>query len=177
MARYEIAALKAELEVDPEAGSRCLPAARSRTHKKAEAAKKEPKASTTDAQARRMRFADGGVGAGFDLQLAVSTANHVIVGVRETDRRNDAGFAGSMVEQLERRYGARSARLLADTRYATRQDPVALGGKGVEVDMPPPVRRTATAASVRSRERRLESEPVALRDWRARKGKRSIAAG
>ena len=34
--------------------------------------------------------------------------------------------------------------------------------------MPPPVRRTATAASVRSRERRRESEPVALRDWRAR---------
>ena len=33
---------------------------------------------------------------------------------------------------------------------------------------PPPVRRTATAASVRSRERRLESEPAALRDWRAR---------
>ena len=58
--------------------------------------------------------------------------------------------------------------MLADTSYATRRDLVALGGKGVEVDMPPPVRRTATAASVRSRERRLESEPVALRDWRAR---------
>ena len=196
-ARERISALKAELKSDPEAGSRRLRAARaraerelgekvtaawkqlealraekavrSRTHKKAEKGKKEPKTSTTDAQARRMRFADGGVGAGFNLQFAVSTASHVVVGVRETDRRNDAGFAGSMVEQLEGRYGARPARLLADTRYATRQDLVALGGKGVDVYMPPPpVRRTATAASVRSRERRLESEPAALRDWRAR---------
>ena len=109
-ARKQLAALRAEK------------ATRLRTRKKAAKAKKEPRASTTDAPARRMRFADGGVGAGFDLQFAVSTASHVVVGVRETDRRNDAGFAGSMVEQLERCYGARSARLLAGTRYATRKD-------------------------------------------------------
>ena len=197
-ARERIAALKSELESDPGAGSRRHRAAqaraareyegkvaaarkqlavlraekeaRSRTHKKAEAKKKKgPKASTTDARARRMRFADGSMRAGYNLQLAVSTDSHVIVGVQETDRRNDAGLAGSMVEQIERRYGARPARLLVDTRYAARKDLLALGGKGVDVYMPPPpVKETAKAESVRSRERRRRREPAVLRAWRAR---------
>ncbi len=156
-ARERVAALRAEK------------AGRSRTHKKAEKKKPGPKVSTTDAQARRMRFADGGVGAGYNLQLAVSTDSHVIVGVQETDRRNDAGLAGSMVEQIERRYGARPARLLADTRYAARKDVLALGGKGVEVYTPPaPVKQAAKAESVRRRERGRAGEPVVLQAWRAR---------
>ena len=196
-ARDRVAALRSELASDPAAGSRRLRAARaraereleekvaaarkqlaalraektarSRTHKKAEKKKQRPKVSTTDAQARRMRFADGSVGAGYNLQLAVSTDSHVIVGVQETDRRNDAGLAGSMVEQIERRYGARPARLLADTRYAARKDLLALGGKGVEVYTPPaPVKQAAKAESVRRRERRRAGEPAALRAWRAR---------
>ena len=81
-----------------------------------------------------------------------------------------------MVEQLERRYGTRPARLLADTHYATRQDLVALGGKGVEIYVPPaPVRRTATAASAGGRAHPLRCG-TGGRGWRARKGKRSIAA-
>ena len=196
-ARDRVAALRSELASDPAAGSRRLraararaerelaekvaaarkqlaalraeKAARSRTHKKAEKKKPGPKVSTTDAQARRMRFADGGVGAGYNLQLAVSTDSHVIVGVQETDRRNDAGLAGSMVEQIERRYGARPARLLADTRYGARKDMLALGGKGVEVYTPPaPAKQAAKAESVRRRERGRAGEPVVLQAWRAR---------
>ena len=100
--------------------------------------------------------------------MAVSTDSHVIVGVEETDRRNDAGLAGSTVELIKRRCGARPARLLA------------LGGKGVEVYTPPaPVKRAAKAAGVRRRERGRVVEPAALRAWRARmavarRGKRSI---
>ena len=149
-ARVRIAALKSELESDPGAASRRVraararaardmeakvsaarsqlealraeKAARSRTHKKAEKAKSEPKVSTTDSQARRMRFADGAVGAGYNPQFAVGADSHVIVGVRETARRNDAGLAGEIVEQLERRYGCCPDRLPVDTRYATRLD-------------------------------------------------------
>ena len=196
-ARDRIAALKSELARDPGAESRRVRAARaraereleekvaaarkqlaalrsekearSRKHKKAEGKKRVPKVSTTDVQARRMQFADGGVRAGYNLQLAVSTDSHVIVGVQETDRRNDAGLASSMVAQLEGRYGALPARLLADTRYATHKDVLVLDGKGIEVYMPPSaVKPTAKAESVRSRERRRAKEPAALKAWRAR---------
>ena len=196
-ARVRIAALKSELESDPGAASRRLraararaardmeakvaaarsqlealraeKAARSRTHKKAEKAKPGPKVSTTDSQARRMRFADGAVGAGYNLQFAVSTDSHVIVGVRETARRNDAGLAGEMVDQLERRYGCCPDRLLADTRYASRADMLGLGEKGVEVYMPPPSEKAdAKVESVRRRVRRLACEPALLQAWRGR---------
>ena len=196
-ARVRIAALKSELESDPGAVSRRLRAARaraereveskvasarsqlaalraekasrSRTHKKAEKAKPAPKVSTTDSQARRMRFADGGVGAGYNLQFAVSADSHVIVGVQETSRRNDAGLAGSMVEQLERRYGRCPDRLLVDTRYAARADLLGLGEKGVEVYMPPPAEKAgAKVESVRRRARRRAGEPALLQAWRGR---------
>ena len=182
-ARERIAALKSELESDPGAGSRrhraaqaraareyegkvaaarkqlavlrAEKAARSRTHKKAEAKKKKgPKASTTDARARRMRFADGSMRAGYNLQLAVSTDSHVIVGVQETDRRNDAGLAGSMVEQIERRYGARPARLLVDTRYAARKDLLALRGRNPCLSSIP---RSGLPAAPREVKRRMHA--------------------
>ena len=196
-ARVWIAALRSELETDPGAASwrlraararaardmeakvaaarlqlealRAEKAARSRTHKTAEKAKSGPKVSTTDPQARRMRFADGGVGAGYNLQFAVGADSHVIVGVRETARRNDAGLAGEMAEQLERRYGRCPDRLLVDTRYATRADLLGLGEKGVEVYMPPPSEKAgAKVESVRRRVRRLACEPALLQAWRGR---------
>ena len=85
--------MKAEIEADPAASSRRSQAAeeraarerlekveaaqkaleklkaekeaRKKTHPKDESKKKEPAASTTDPEARRMRFADGAVRAGY----------------------------------------------------------------------------------------------------------------
>lgn len=93
-AKARIEALKAEIEADPAAGSRRSRAAqeraaherleqveaarkaleklqaereaRKKTHAKDESKKKEPRASTTDPEARRLRFADGAVRAGYN---------------------------------------------------------------------------------------------------------------
>jgi hypothetical protein len=83
-AKARLESLKAEVEADPSASSRRCQAAQERaarevlkrleaereagkkTHPKDESKKKEPAAFTTDPKARRMRFADGAVRAGYN---------------------------------------------------------------------------------------------------------------
>lgn len=201
-ARQRVDALRTEVGDDPAAGERRRQAARrraaedvasragkaraalksldearrkrSKTHKADEARKSEPRASTTDPQAHRMRFADGAVRAGYNVQLAVLTDSGIVVGAEVTDRRNDTGLARPMVEQVQRRYRCRPKRLLVDTRYATQSDITALAtpdadGQAVEVYSPvPPDKPTAKPQSQRRREakRRRESEGVTA--WRRR---------
>jgi hypothetical protein len=102
--------------------------ARAKTHAKDEAKKKEPRASTSDPEARCMRFPDGAVRPAYNAQIAAAPKEGVIVSIDVTDRRNDAGLAGPMVDDIARRYGRTPDRLLVDTSYATSKDIVALAG-------------------------------------------------
>jgi len=196
LARQRVAALKAECDADPAASSRRQTAARQRAAaevaqraaaaqraveqlraEKAERAKRdkaaadgaEPRASLTDAQARIMRFRDGSVRAGYNIQFAVEPGSGVILAAQATNRRNDAGLAQPMLNEIERRSGKLPQRVLADTSYATHDDIVALADKQIEVYTPPtPDRSSASAESCRKRAWRHAHEPEALRQWRAR---------
>ncbi len=145
-----LAALKAEVERDPEASSRRKRAAqeraarevkqraeraraaldrmraereqRAKRHAKDEAKKSEPKASLSDPAARNMRFADGAVHPAYNGQIAAAPKQGIIVSVEMTDRRNDAGLAGPRVDDIVRRYGKAPETLLVDTHYATSED-------------------------------------------------------
>lgn len=138
-----IAALKAEIESDPEASSRRKRAAqeraarevkeraeraraaldrvraekeeRAKTHPKDEAKKSEPKVSLSDPEARCMRFPDGAIRPAYNAQVAVTPNEGIIVSVDMTDRRNDAGLAAPMVDDIVRRYGKAPEKLLVDT--------------------------------------------------------------
>lgn len=196
-ARQRVVNLKQEVASDPAAGERRRQAAQIRAaqgiadraaaaveelrkleaekaenakkHAKEEAAKGEPRASRTDPEARKMRFSDGAVQPGYNVQLGVDPATNVILAVEVTNRRNDAGLASPMVGQVSTRLGRRPERLLVDTHYATQEDIVSLATEGVTVySPPPPDKADATAASVRKREMRRNAEPAALQDWRKR---------
>jgi transposase len=199
-AAARIARLKAEIEADPGAHEAARRAAvaraerevaeraakaqaaleklqaerkgRAKTHAAEEAKKKEPKASTTDPAARLMRFPDGGVRPGYNLQLGCVPGADIIVAAMITDRRNDTGLAVPMVEAIADRYGAAPARLLVDTKYATQDDIVVLSKRpegAVCVYTPPPTDSdTATAESIRKREWARRREPPAVQEWRAR---------
>ena len=145
-----LAALKAEIESDPEASSRrkrvsqergarevkeraeraravlermrAEKAKRAKTHAKDEAKKSELKVSLSDPEARCMRFPDGAIRPAYNAQIAVAPRPGIIVAVEMTDRRNDAGLAMPMVDQLVKRYGKAPPTLLIDTRYATAED-------------------------------------------------------
>jgi transposase/ribosomal protein L34 len=147
---------------------------RAKTHGKEEAEKAKkggPKASTTDPEARQMRFADGSVRPGYNLQLGCVPSTGIIVAVMATDRRNDTGLAQPMVDAIAKRYGMPPARLLVDTKYATQDDIVALSERceAVCVYTPLPADSdAATAESKRKRQWRRRREPPAIEGWRTR---------
>ena len=199
LAAERVARLRAEIEADPGASTRRRRAAeeraaddiaeraqraraaldrlkaekaeRAKRHAKEEAKKGEPKASLTDPDARRMRFADGSVKAGYNVHLAAS-ATGMVVSVMATDRRNDAGMAVPMVDDIKRRYGRGPKRLLVDTNYAPADDIVALAsreGDGVLVYAPPPEERAdVKPETLKRRATERAKEAPALKDWRQR---------
>jgi transposase len=199
LAAERVARLRAEIEADPGASTRRRRAAeeraaddiaeraqraraaldrlkaekaeRAKRHAKEEAKKGEPKASLTDPDARRMRFADGSVKAGYNVQLAAS-ATGMVVSVMATDRRNDAGMAVPMVDDIKRRYGRVPKRLLVDTNYAPADDIVGLAsreGDGVLVYAPPPEERAdVKPETLKRRATERAKEAPALKDWRQR---------
>jgi len=195
-----LAALKRQLEDDPGASNRRRQAARERaarevkeraaqarealerleaerksrakTHSKDEAKKKAPRASTTDPEARFMRFPDGAVRPAFKAQIAAAPNAGIIVSIDMSDRRNDAGLAEPMVDDIARRYGKTPDKLLVDTSYATSEDLVALAAHArgrVCVYTPPPSERDdVKPATLARRLRKREKEPACLKEWRER---------
>ena len=64
----------------------------------------EPRGSTTDPEARIMKFSDGGYRPGFNVQYATDTATGIIVGVAVTHAGTDSEQMPPMLDQLEERY-------------------------------------------------------------------------
>jgi transposase len=145
---------------------------RAKRHPQEEAEKAERRASTTDPDARVMRMADGGFRPAYNVLVSATTGTQVILGVAASDRRNDAGIAQPMVDDLIDRYGRAPLRLLLDTRAATRDDIVALAGHPAGpvtvYTPPPPDKMTATMESQRKRAWLRRGEPAELREWRER---------
>lgn len=95
---------------------------------------KKPRASTTDADARVMKMADGGFRPGYNVQLATAGSPmggaRTIVGVRVTNKGSDYGSVAPMLEQIRERTGALPASLLADgghSDFASIEAATALG--------------------------------------------------
>ena len=65
-----------------------------------------------------MRFPDGAVRPAYNAQIAAAADKGIIVSIDMTDRRNDAGLAMPMIDDIVRRYGKAPDRLLLDTNYA-----------------------------------------------------------
>jgi transposase len=199
LARERVAQLKAEIDADPGASARRKQAAaeraardiavragkarealerlkaekqqRAKTHAKAEAEKGELRVSLTDPQARFMRFADGSIKAGYNIPVAANGSG-VVLTVTATDRRNDAGLAVPMIEDIARRYGCAPKRVLLDTNFATADDIVALAtrqhGQVLVYAPPPPERDDVSVKTLSKRAAARAKEPEPLQEWRRR---------
>jgi transposase len=201
-ARERIEALKREVESDPAAGHKRRLAAqeraareaqakaakaraaldrlrkekqtREKSHPQEEKAKGSASVSLTDLEARRMRFPDGAVRAGYNVQTAALPKSGIVVSVAATDRRNDMGLAWPMTQDLARRYGRLPERVLLDEGYASRDDVLAMAQHPlgpVAVYMPPPRERPLEELKLsgrRSRARKRAREPAPVQAWRER---------
>jgi hypothetical protein len=83
---------------------------------------KEPRASTTDADAHVMKMGDGGFRPAYNVQLATDTETQIITGVDVSTSGADQGKMAPMVHQHEERYGAAPKEVLVDGGFAKKED-------------------------------------------------------
>lgn len=126
--------------------------------------KKEPRASTTDAQARVMKMADGGFRPAYNVQFACDTRSSGIALVSVDNIGSDMGKMAPMSNALTAAYGRRPAQHLADGGFAKLDDLCALAQAGVETFVPVPAPRNPE----RDRHVPLPRDPADVAAWRER---------
>jgi transposase len=156
--------LKREAEADPEASNKRVQAAQERAARerverlqKAQAARaeieqkrkelqdkggngkkpKEPRASTTDADARIMKMADGGFRPAYNVQVASVAGEQIVVAVDVTKNGSDGGLMRPMLEQVQAQTGRFPKRHIADGGFTNIDDIEWAHGQGIEVFCPP----------------------------------------
>jgi transposase len=98
---------------------------------------KEPRASTTDAQARVMKMADGGFRPAYNVQVASAAGEQIVVAVEVTNTGSDRGLMRPMLERLRARTDRFPGRHLADSGFTSAEDIEWAHGEGIEVYCPP----------------------------------------
>jgi transposase len=98
---------------------------------------KEPRASTTDPQARVMKMADGGFRPAYNVQVASVADEQIVVAVEVGNNGSDRGLMRPMLQRLGERIGQFPGRHLADGGFTSAQDIEWAHGNGIEVYCPP----------------------------------------
>ena len=140
-ARRQVDSLREELQADPGAASKRHKAARQRAareraekiqraldempqaeSKKPPDKKDKARVSTTDAEARVMKMADGGFRPAYNVEIATDTASQVITGVDIINKGSDQGEMSPMVQQHRDRYDRTPDETLVDGGFAKHED-------------------------------------------------------
>jgi transposase len=131
-------------------------------HKK----RSEPRASSTDAQARVMKMADGGFRPAYNVQFTTTTDSQIIVGVEVNNCGSDLGQLSPMLDQVEQRYEECPAQWLADGGFARNADIEDAHRRGTTVYAP--VRHPRDSS--RDPHVALPDDSEAIIQWRQRMG-------
>jgi transposase len=124
---------------------------------------KEPRASTTDAEARVMKMADGGFRPAYNVQVTSAAGEQIVVAVDVGNIGSDRGLMRPMLERVHARLGRYPKRHLADGGFCSAEDIAWAHDQGVEVYCPPTRSKHATDPYL---PRRGDRAGVAA--WRAR---------
>ena len=127
---------------------------------------KEPRASSTDHDARVMKMADGGFRPAFNAQLAVDTATMIITGVDLLNSGSDMNQMLPMHEQHQDRYARVPDEWLADGGFAKHGHIEQLQARATKVFAPV----VAPKDKQRDRYAPLPGDSQALSQWRERMG-------
>ena len=130
------------------------------------AKRSEPRASSTDGEARVMKMADGGFRPAYNVQFTTTTDSQIIVGVDVLNIGSDQGQLSPMLDQIERRYGERPAQCLVDGGYARHDDIEDAQGHGTTVYAPVAKPKDSSRAPYVA----LPSDSQAIAQWRERMG-------
>ena len=168
-ARERQARVEAAIAALPDLQARQAKLARKVSRKDKRAGKlREPRASTTDGQARVMKMPDGGFRPAVNVQLAVDTACRAVVGVDVTASGVDTGQAEPMRAQVEQRTGREVKEHLIDGGYLVLDEVDRADERGVTLFVPPKPPRNRELRGSEYEPRPTDSD--AVKNWRARMG-------
>ena len=108
-----------------------------KTNKAETKAQKEPRASTTDAEARVMKMADGGFRPAYNIQFASLPASGIVVATSCETVGSDRGLAEPMAKTIEATYERRAKVYLVDGGYLWAEDIEAAATAGTAMYCPP----------------------------------------
>lgn len=131
-------------------------------HKK----RSEPRASSTDAEARVMKMADGGFRPAYNVQFCTTADSQIIVGIKVNNCGSDLGQLSPMLDQVQQRYEACPAEWLADGGFARNADIEDAYRRGTTVYTP--VRHPRVSS--RDPHVALPDDSEAIIQWRQRMG-------
>jgi transposase len=139
-----------------------LAQSQTKSHKK-KSARRAPRASTTDPEARIMKMPDNGFRPAYNGQVVVDTGSGIIVGV-DVINQTDKGQVSPMVEQVQARYGRRPAEHLVDGGFVAHADIERVAANQVVVYAPLPEPWAPDQDPTQPR----ESDGPGVRAWRER---------
>lgn len=126
---------------------------------------KEPRASTTDADARVMKMADGGFRPGYNVQVASAAGEQIVVAIEVGNNGSDRGLMRPMLERLRARNGHFPRSHLADGGFCSAQDIEWAHAEGLDVYCPPTKSKHGTDPYLPRRD-----DGPGILAWRARMG-------
>lgn len=98
---------------------------------------KEPRASTTDPQARVMKMADGGFRPAYNVQVVSTAGEQIVIEVDPLSTGSDRGLMRPMLEAVLERLGRLPNRHLADGGFTAANDIEWAHGEEIKVYCPP----------------------------------------
>lgn len=124
-----------------------------------------PRASVTDAEARKMKMPDGGFRPAYNVQLAAETDSRAIVGVEVSNLGTDQPQSEPMRQQVEKRAGAKVQEHLMDGGFIKMESIERAEAERVKVYAPP--KKTKNVDDPYARQPRDSNATAA---WRERMG-------
>lgn len=189
-ATQRVAQLRAEIDADPGAGERRQRAAqeraareqeervtaaldrmseleaerarREKTNKEQTKKQKEPRASTTDPEARVMKMADGGFRPAYNMQIVSVPGRQVIVAVDIETSGSDRGLARPALENLGSG-GTKPSDYLVDGGFTKNEDIEWAHASGIKLWCPPAKNKHGTEPYAPRR-----ADGPGMADWRQR---------
>jgi DDE family transposase len=159
VAEEKLAAIKRALAEMP-----AVVAAKEAQKNKGRAKKSEPRVSTTDADARVMKMADGGFRPAFNPQFATDVDSGIVVGVNVTNRGTDAQEAEPVIADIMWRFNQPPPQYLFDGGYVNHLNIASLTQAGIEVFAPVRQPRNENVDPYEPQ----PGDPPEVVDWRTR---------
>ncbi len=117
---------------------------------------KEPRASTTDSQARIMIGAKGAFGPAYNVQISTDAKAKIIVGMGISQCSSDAGELESALQRIEDNLKEKPEQMVVDGAYTTHNAIEAMAQKGI--DLIGPVRETKKTSLDSLKRRAISAE-------------------